>query len=241
MAVILIGLSDGTCPANSISGCQSNPSVSSPSSNESDLDDAGTDTNAAWAGIAVVIVVVIVGAGVWYGIRRRRRSRGGHNSVDTGVRPRFTFPRFSFWRKPTSPQSPEQPISVEGEMELGGNEEPKSRRNSLASNLKRTPTAGTVDIDSAAAAKLGAQHKEAGTGAGQYPMVPVHHAQSTETITYPTAPLPSHDASQNPRASSSSSHSSLSRLSIPPPGLGPPIHHPDSDIPSHTAPSSSQS
>ncbi|KAG8733176.1 hypothetical protein FRC11_008178 [Ceratobasidium sp. 423] len=151
---------------------------STPSGNDanSDLDlDTSTDKNAAWAGIAVVVVVAAVGAGIWFGIRRRRRSRGGHNSVDAGTSTstRFAFLKGwgRFWRRPRA----EQPAS-ESQVEQGITEPKDDRRSSLASNLKRTPTASSQAH--APPAKLATQLKE------DYPMVPLHHPQLQSTETF---------------------------------------------------------
>ncbi|KAL5639107.1 hypothetical protein ACGC1H_006582 [Rhizoctonia solani] len=187
---------------------------SSPNSNNSDLDlDSTTDKNAAWAGIAVVIVVVAVGAGVWFAIRRRRRSRGGHTSVETGAN---ASARFTCWRL-------RRPKAVsESQVEQGVTNELKHQRpSSSASNLKRTPTAGS-QVDAPPAAKLSPRLD------GHYPMVPLQ-LQRTETVT--SIPLESYHPSTNPRDSLASSHrssGSLSRINMPPPGLGPPIHRPAS-------------
>ncbi|CAE6523483.1 unnamed protein product [Rhizoctonia solani] len=199
----------------SLSGDACSPATlcSSPNSNTSDLDlDSATDKNAAWAGIAVVIVVVAVGAGVWFAIRRRRRSRGGHTSVETGAT------RFTCWRlrRPGAVSMPES------QAEQGVTDELKQQRpSSSASNLKRTPTAGS-HVDAPPTAKLSPQPN------GHYPMVPLQ-LQSTDTVT--SIPPESHHHSRNPRDSLASSHrssGSLSRINMPPPGLGPPIHRPES-------------
>ncbi|CAE7194587.1 unnamed protein product [Rhizoctonia solani] len=195
-------------------GCSPATLCASPSDTNTDVDlDSAMDKNAAWAGIAVVIVVVAVGAGVWFAIRRRRRSRGGHNSVETGTNgsARFTFLK-TCWPRPRA----EQPS--EGQVEEGVK---RQRPSSSASNLKPTPTA-----DEPPAAKLNPQLKDQ----GHYPMVPLHHTQqSTETLT--SIPPESHHPSRNPRDSLASSHrssGSLSRINMPPPGLGPPTHDPSS-------------
>jgi hypothetical protein len=149
----------------------------------SDLDmDAPTDKNAAWAGIAVVIVVIAVGAGVWYCIRRRRRARGGHDSVVTGTTRSTRFGsvkrRLGFWKRSRA----EQPTSVESGIEQGAIDEPKQhQRSSLASNLKRSPTQNS-QLGIPPVAKLSPRLKDA--EAGQYPMLPLHHSQlqSTDTL-----------------------------------------------------------
>ncbi|CAE6502143.1 unnamed protein product [Rhizoctonia solani] len=175
---------------------------STPNSNaNSDVDlETATDKNAAWAGIAVVIVVVAVGAGVWFAIRQRRRARGGHNSVETGAA-HFTWFK-ALWR-------PKQAAS-ESQAEQG--------QQRPSTHLKRTSTS---QLDVPPVAKLDPQLKE------NYPMVPLHHPQlqSTETFTSTHTPSP------NPRDSLVSSHrssGSLSRINMPPPGLGPPMHRPES-------------
>ncbi|CAE6535205.1 unnamed protein product [Rhizoctonia solani] len=213
----------------SLSGdsCSSATLCSTPSGSNanSDLDlDTATDNNAAWAGIAVVIVVAAVGAGVWFSIRRRRRSRGGHNSVDTGTSRsvQFAFVKRwnGFWRRPRA----EQPAS-ESQLEQGTDESKDDRRSSSASNLKRTPTANS-QVNAPPAAKLASQPKE-----DHYPMVPLHHPQLQSTETFTSIPPESHHPSRNPRDSLASSHrssGSLSRINIPPPGLGPPIHRSES-------------
>ncbi|CAE6432362.1 unnamed protein product [Rhizoctonia solani] len=196
-----------------------------PNSN-SDLDlDGPTDKNAAWAGIAVVVVVVAVGAGVWYGIRRRKRSRGGHDSVATGANKSTRFAWAAFWPRRRTEQSVESgPIDESNDKQ--------QQRDSLASNLKRTPI-DTSQVDAPPVAKLSPRLKH--PDPGQYPMLPLHHSQLQSTETLTSLPPESHNPSPNPRVSSSSSHrssGSSSRIDIPPPGLGPPIYQSPTPLPS---------
>lgn len=161
LPVVLLSTAEDMCPRGSI--CQASPN-STPDAN-SDLDnDDSTTTSSAWAGIAVVIVVVIVSAGVWYGLRRKRRARGGHNSVDVGgERTRVAFGRRfgAFWRNRFTKRGPSQATNVAGELELVQGEEHKdNRRSSSASNLKRTTTTGTLDTEPLHNTKLNAQLKE---------------------------------------------------------------------------------
>ncbi|QRW24532.1 hypothetical protein RhiXN_11444 [Rhizoctonia solani] len=174
-----------------------------PNSN-SDLDlDGPTDKNAAWAGIAVVVVVVA-------------RSRGGHDSVATGANKSTRFAWAAFWPRRRTEQSVESgPIDESNDKQ--------QQRDSLASNLKRTP----IDTSSRCSpiAKLSPRLKH--PDPGQYPMLPLHHSQLQSTETLTSLPPESHNPSPNPRVSLSSSHrssGSSSRIDIPPPGLGPPIY-----------------
>lgn len=230
--VVLMSSAEDMCPHGSV--CQASPSTS-PDPN-SDLDSDGNSTsNSAWAGLAVVIVAVVVSAGVWYALRRRRRARGGHDSIDVGgERTRFALGRRfgASWRMRFLRRGGQPATSAVGELELVQGEESKdNHRNSYASNLKRTTTSGTVETDASHGAKLNAQLKEEESVVRVDTMAPPNqsHRRSSETIIPPVLPEPSpvYDASRTIRTSTSSSRrSSLSRLSIPPPGLGPPIHDP---------------
>jgi len=224
---VMLSTAEDVCPHSAV--CQASPNngmETTPNAN-SDLDsDDATSINSAWAGIAVVIVVVIVGFGVWFGVRRRRRARGGHNSVEVGgSRFQLLFGREfgAFWRKSSAAKSSEQPIAVGGDLELVEGEEAKQRRSSSATNLKRTTTSGTVETDATHVAKLDTQSEGAGVEARVHPIA----SQSVVMMTSAPSQPPTYDASQTPRPSTPSSiRSSLSRLSIPPPGLGAPIHAP---------------
>ncbi|KDN40544.1 hypothetical protein RSAG8_08016, partial [Rhizoctonia solani AG-8 WAC10335] len=106
---------------------------------------------------------------------------------------------------------------------------------SSASNLKRTPTVGS-QVDAPP------QLKDAETG--HYPMVPLHHPQLQSTETFTSIPPESHHPSRNPRDSLASSHrssGSLSRINMPPPGLGPPVHHSQPPSASESPPTHSAS
>ncbi|KAG9094838.1 hypothetical protein FRC06_010432 [Ceratobasidium sp. 370] len=212
------------CPHSAV--CQTSPNSSSSSPNaNSDLDSDGkTNINSAWAGIAVVIVVFVVALGVWYAIRRRRRARGGHNSVDAGGGNKpFQRAFGAFWRRSSAAKSSEQPIAVGGDMELVEDEEAKRRRpSSSATNLKRTATSGTLETNESHATTLDAPLKRTDEESRLYPMA---EAERSVEIPIPAPPEPPRDDSRTARPSTPSSiRSSLSRLSIPPPGLGLPIH-----------------
>ncbi|KAF8603963.1 hypothetical protein BDV93DRAFT_522761 [Ceratobasidium sp. AG-I] len=232
LPVVLLSSAEDMCPRGSV--CQASPNSNPDANSDLDSDDSPT-TSSAWAGIAVVIVAVIVSIGVWYGLRRKRRARRGHNSVDVGgERTRFAFGRRfgAFWQKRFARRGPQQTTITAGELELVQGEEPKdNRRSSYASNLKRTTTSGTTETELPHGAKLNAQLKEEKSGSQADPVTPSNHRhqQSSETAIPPvlSEPSPTYDASRTIRTSTSSSRrSSLSRLSIPPPGLGPPIHDP---------------
>ncbi|KAG8745261.1 hypothetical protein FRC10_008434 [Ceratobasidium sp. 414] len=152
------------CPHSAV--CPTSPSSSSASPNaNSDLDsDERTNINSAWAGIAVVIVVFVVALGVWYAIRRRRRARGGRNSVDAGGSGKW----FQFGRAFAKPS--EQSIAMGGDVELVEDEAKRQQPSSSATNLKRTATSGTLGTDESHAAKLDAPLRGADEEARLYPM-----------------------------------------------------------------------
>ncbi|QRV83377.1 hypothetical protein RhiJN_11393 [Ceratobasidium sp. AG-Ba] len=217
------------CPYTT--ACQGNPYTPQTPDPNSDLDSDGKpNVNSAWAGIAVVLVVFVVGLAVWYAIRRKRRARGGHNSVDAGagdkpLRPSFGRAFGAFWRRRFGAKTSEQSIAVGGDMELVGDEEAKHQRpGSSSSNLKRTTTSGTLETDNSHAPKLDASQKEADEEARLYPMTAIPHQSVDTTTSALQEPQSSYDASRTSRPSTpTSARSSLSQLGIPPPGLGPPV------------------
>lgn len=188
MPGILMSSAEDMCPRGSV--CQASPNMSPDPNSDLDNDD-NTTSNSTWAGIAVVIVVVLVSAGVWYALRRRRRARGGHDSVDVGEEgSRFALgQRFgAFWQGRFARKGPQRATSAAGELELVQGEEPKdNRRSSSTSNLKRTTTSGTVGTDASHGAKLNAQLKAEESVVQADVMAPPNHShrRSSETIVRP--------------------------------------------------------